>query len=72
FPHLFKTFRYVDIRRHFYPGGFVQQHVVSGIKANGDSFRVPVCMVIAVRDAKIARIDEYFDSAQDPRPPENR
>lgn len=72
FPQLFKSFKYVNIRRHFFAGGFVQQHIVSGVKANGDVFRVPVCMVIAVRDGRIARIDEYFDSAQDARPPENQ
>jgi len=72
FPQIFKSFKYADIRRHFYAGGLVQQHIVSGIKVNGDTFEVPVCMVITVRDDQIARIDEYFDSAQDARPPGNR
>ena len=50
----------------------MQQFVASGIKAGGESFRVPVCQVIAVRGGQIARIDEYFDSAQDARPPGER
>jgi ketosteroid isomerase-like protein len=72
FPRLFKSFRYVDVRREFFPGGFVQQHVCKGVKANGDPFEVPVCMVIAVSGGRIARIDEYFDSTQDARPTEFR
>jgi ketosteroid isomerase-like protein len=72
FPELFKAFKYTDIRRDFFPGGFVQQHVVTGIKAGGEAFRVPVCMVIAVSGGRIARIDEYFDSAQDARPAGSR
>ncbi len=68
FPKLFKAFKYTEIRRDFFSGGFVQQHVVCGIKAGGEAFRVPVCMVVTVSDGRIARIDEYFDSAQDARP----
>jgi ketosteroid isomerase-like protein len=72
FPTLFKSFRYTKIRRHFFDGGFVQQHICSGVKMDGTRFEVPVCMVIAVRDGRIARIDEYFDSAQDARPEKMR
>jgi len=72
FRRLFRSFKYADIRRHFFAHGFVQQLVASGVKASGESFRVPVCQVIAVRGQQIARIDEYFDSAQDARPPGER
>jgi ketosteroid isomerase-like protein len=72
FPTLFKSFRYTRIRRQFFDGGLVQQHVCSGVKLDGTRFEVPVCMVIAVRDGRIARIDEYFDSAQDARPEKMR
>jgi len=72
FRTMFKSFRYADIRREFFDGGFVQQHVCKGVKANGDSFEVPNCMVVTMRGEQIARIDDYFDSAQDARPSEFR
>ena len=68
FPTLFKSFRYDSIRRQMFEGGFVQQHVCVGVKVDGTTFEVPVCMVVAVRGERIARVDEYFDSAQDARP----
>jgi uncharacterized protein len=71
-PTMFKSFRYVKIRRAFFDGGFVQQHVVTGVKASGEAFEVPNCMVVTVRGDQIARIDDYFDSAQDARPPKYR
>src|SRR5579871_5758721 len=46
FPKMFKEFRYTDIRRHYFQGGFVQQHVCKGTKANGEPFEVPNCMVV--------------------------
>jgi uncharacterized protein len=72
FPQMFKSFKYDNIRRACFAGGFVQQHVCRGIKANGEAFAVPNCMVITVRGNQIARIDDYFDSAQDARPSEQR
>ena len=41
FPTMFRSFKYANIRRAFFDGGFVQQHVVRGVKANGDAFAVP-------------------------------
>jgi ketosteroid isomerase-like protein len=67
FPQMFQSFKYTDIRRSFYSGGFVQQHVARGTKTNGKHFDLFACMIITVRGNKIARIDEYFDSGQDPR-----
>lgn len=58
---------YSDIRRSFTDEGFISQHVVSGRKANGESFRLPVCLVVTVRNGKMVRANEWFDSAQDPR-----
>jgi len=72
FPTMFKSFKYVNIRRAFFKDGFVQQHVVRGVKANGMPFEVPNCMVVTVRGEQIARIDDYFDSAQDARPAQYR
>jgi ketosteroid isomerase-like protein len=71
-PQLFKSFQYANIRRAFFDGGFVQQHVARGIKAGGQAFEVPVCMVVTVRGDHISRVDEYFDSAHDARPPQHR
>jgi ketosteroid isomerase-like protein len=72
FRTMFQSFRYTDVRRQFFDGGFVQQHVCKGIKANGEPFEVPNCMVVTVRGDQIARIDDYFDSAQDARPAGSR
>jgi ketosteroid isomerase-like protein len=69
---LFKSFQYADIRRGFFGGGFVQQHIARGVKSSGESFEVPVCMVVTVRGDQITRVDEYFDSAQDARPAQFR
>lgn len=72
FPKLFKSFRCSEVRRSYFDGGFVQQHVVCGEKATGEPFAVPACMVVAVQDDQIVRVDEYFDSAQDARPADQR
>jgi ketosteroid isomerase-like protein len=72
FPEMFKSFRYANIRREFFDGGFVQQHVCKGVKVSGEPFEVPNCMVVTMRGEKIARIDDYFDSAQDARPARDR
>ena len=72
FPQMFKSFSYTKIRREFFDGGFVQQHVCKGVKASGEAFEVPNCMVVTMRGGKIARIDDYFDSAQDARPAQRR
>ncbi|HET6794519.1 MAG TPA: nuclear transport factor 2 family protein [Acidimicrobiales bacterium] len=55
--------RYEEIRRQVFPGGFVQQHVLRGRAPSGAALEVPACMVVAVEDGRIVRIDEYFDSA---------
>jgi ketosteroid isomerase-like protein len=72
FPTMFKTFRYADVRRCYFDGGFVQQHVCRGIMADGRPFEVPNCMVVLVDGGRIVRIDDYFDSAQDARPVSDR
>jgi ketosteroid isomerase-like protein len=67
FSTMFKSFKYTEVQRRFFDHGFVQQHVARGVKADGKPFDLFACMVVAIRGDKIARIDEYFDSAQDPR-----
>lgn len=55
--------RYVVKRRVAIPGGFLQQHVMEAETANGP-FSMPACIVVEVKDGRIARLDEYLDSAQ--------
>jgi ketosteroid isomerase-like protein len=57
--------RHYDVLdRRFFGGGFVQQHVLSGLARDGTSYSLRVGIVIAVgRDGSITRIDEYFDPA---------
>jgi ketosteroid isomerase-like protein len=57
-------FRYEDVRRTATAGGFIEQHVLRGTAPSGEELRVPACIVCTVHDGRIARLDEYFDSAQ--------
>jgi ketosteroid isomerase-like protein len=57
-------FRYEDVRRTVTDSGFIEQHVLRGRAPNGVELRVPACLVCTVVDGRIARVDEYFDSAQ--------
>ena len=63
------------LRRRFYTawtlsglrvfdGGFVQQHELRGVRQDGVAVRLAACIVCAVEDGRITRLDEYFDSAQ--------
>ena len=51
-------------RLHIFDGGFVQQHELRGVRADGAAVRLTACIVCAVEDGLITRLDEYFDSAQ--------
>lgn len=51
-------------RLEVFPGGFVQQHVLSGVRAaDGGRVTLAACIVCAVADGRITRLDEYFDGA---------
>jgi ketosteroid isomerase-like protein len=63
----FRSFRYLNVRRRLLPGGFVQQHVTEVVTLPGERFTMHCCMVVSVRAGKIARVDEYLDSAQMPQ-----
>ncbi|KCZ88853.1 nuclear transport factor 2 family protein [Hyphomonas johnsonii] len=53
--------------RHFYEGGFMQEHVVHGSMQDGSKLNLPVCFVCSLSPAgKILRIAEYCDSAKSP------
>ena len=54
--------RYEEIKITPFDGGFVQQHKMVGESIEGEPFSLPACAVMHVRDGKIVRIDEYFDS----------
>jgi len=54
---------YADRRLTAYPGGFVQQHVLKARRADGAERTLPACVICAVTDGRITRLDEYFDSA---------
>lgn len=56
--------RYEDRRLAAFPGGFVQQHVLRLELPDGRKKELPACLVCEVKDGKITRLDEYFDSAQ--------
>jgi ketosteroid isomerase-like protein len=59
-----KNLKYEIVSRNFFDGGYVQQYVVHGTLANGGgAFRMPLCMSVTVRDGRVARLDEYLDSA---------
>ncbi len=56
--------RYDVLDRQFFPGGFVQQHLLHGTTRSGAPYSLRVGIIIRVgRDALITRIDEYFDPA---------
>lgn len=58
--------RLYDNRRvEIFPGGFLQQHVLRGVRVqDGGRVALPACVICAVKDGKITRLDEYFDSAR--------
>ncbi|WP_235735596.1 nuclear transport factor 2 family protein [Nocardioides alcanivorans] len=46
-----------------FDGGWVLQSTTVGTSAAGDPVRIPSCLVVTVRDGRIARFEEYADSA---------
>ncbi len=55
---------YEDRRIDLFPGGFVQQHILRGTRVqDGVRLELPACVVCRVKDGRITRLDEYFDSA---------
>jgi ketosteroid isomerase-like protein len=55
--------RYDERRVHAFRGGFVHQHLLRGVRGDGVAVSLPACLVCEVRDGRITRLDEYFDSA---------
>lgn len=55
--------RYRIVRREILADGFLQQHVLEGVLADGEAFAMPACVVVQAKDGKIVRLDEYLDPA---------
>lgn len=55
--------RYEILAREFFPGGFVQRHVLHATVRSGEPIAVPVCIVIHAADGRIRRLYEYLDGA---------
>jgi uncharacterized protein len=55
--------RYQVHRRVAIPGGFLQQHTLEATTPGGP-FSMPACIVVEVRDGRIARLEEYLDSGR--------
>lgn len=45
-------------------GRVLQRHVLCATVPGGAEIRIPACILIQVRNGKIARIDEYLDTGQ--------
>ena len=58
------TRRYTERRLDVFDGGFVQRHLLVGTLAHGKVVSLAACVVCQVKDSRITRLDEYFDSAQ--------
>ncbi|WP_337187060.1 nuclear transport factor 2 family protein [Phenylobacterium sp.] len=54
---------YDERRVEVFPGGFVQQHVLRGTRKDGKRVSLPAVIICRLRDGRIARLDEYLDSA---------
>ena len=55
---------YANRRLEVFESGFVQQHELQGVRSDGVAVRLTACIVCAVENGQITRLDEYFDSAQ--------
>lgn len=66
--------RYRDRRVRVFEGGFVQQHHIEVTWDEGFVGHMDVCFVAYVRDGRISRAYEYFDTGQTDRflPPSAR
>ena len=53
--------RYEVLAREFFPGGFVQRHVLHGKLGSGELIAAPVCIVVHVSRGRIERLFEYLD-----------
>ena len=59
-----QTMKFADRRVNAFEGGFVQQHRMYLTHENGFVGRMDVCFIAYVRNGKISRIYEYFDTGR--------
>ncbi len=57
------TRRYENRRVQVSAQGFTQQHVLKGVRRDGGEGSLDCCIVCEVKDGRITRLDEYFDTA---------
>jgi ketosteroid isomerase-like protein len=55
--------RYEVLARDFFPGGFVQRHILHGKLGSGELVAAPVCLVVYASEGRIERLFEYLDPA---------
>jgi hypothetical protein len=53
---------YQDVRLDIFPGGYVQQHVISAPMRGGRTLEISACLVVRLRDGQIIELNEYLDS----------
>ena len=54
---------YEDVRVQATETGYVQQHTLRCVTANGTPVEARACLVVTVENGKVLRLDEYLDSA---------
>ena len=54
--------KYEILAREFFPGGFLQRHILHGVVASGERIEASVCVVVYVSDGKIVKLFEYLDA----------
>ena len=59
-----RQMKYDDRRVRAFEGGFVQQHRMYLTHENGFVGKMDVCFIAYVRNGKISRIYEYFDTGR--------
>jgi ketosteroid isomerase-like protein len=55
--------RFDDVRIRAWDDGFAAQYVVRGTLPGGAELRIPACLIGTTKDGRIARLQEYVDSA---------
>ena len=53
--------RYDVVRVIEFQGGYLQEHVLRGQLASGDSFAMPACVICMVENGRIVALNEYLD-----------
>lgn len=60
---LHKQVRFEQRKRDIFIDGFVQQHLISITRHDGETRGVWGCIIGRIRDGRVARFDEYIDGA---------